>query len=406
MWFNTAMSGLTAASTSLNTISNNIANSSTIGFKGSRTEFGDIFRWASYGVASDNVGMGVRVQDIAQQFTQGTLQSTGNVLDMAIMGDGFFTMNDNGRTIYTRAGNFTTDANGYVVNPMGYRLQVYPPVSGTSSFNTGTLQDLQLSTATSPPSATTSLTMALNLPSDATAPENASFSPTDPTSYNETTSMTVYDSLGAAHTQSMYFVRDTVNGGWVVHTTIDGNEVGTGTALTFDESGNILTPADGQIVLPAYTAGNGSAPMNLSIDVSDLTQYGEDFSVGSLTQDGYTAGQLWGIEVTQDGIVQARYTNGQVTPLGQLAMASFANPQGLQQLGDASWGQTAASGAPVMGSAGSGTLGSVQSGALEQSNVDLTQQLVDMMTAQRTYQANSQVISTSDQLMQEILNLR
>jgi flagellar hook protein FlgE len=406
MWMNTAITGINAASSDLTTISNNIANSSTVGFKQSRTEFADMYAWAGYGMSGNVVGNGVYVQNVAQQFTQGSLNSTGNVLDLAISGDGFFTVNDGGKMMYTRAGSFGTDAGGYIVNSMGQRLQVYPPVQGSASFNTGTLSDVQLSSATNPPRATTETTVDVNLPSDAEPPANAAFDPTDPESFNETTSMTVYDSLGAPHTQSTYYVKDATSNSWTVHVTMDGTEVGTGTQITFDESGKLVTPADGQLAISGYDPGNGAAVMNMTMDVSEVSQYGEDFTVSSLSQDGYTAGQIWGIEVTQDGVIQARYTNGQLTPLGQIAMATFPNTQGLQQLGSTSWAETSDSGQPLMGTGNNGNFGSVQSGYLEASNVDLTQQLVSMMTAQRDFQANSQVISTSDELMQTIINLR
>lgn len=406
MWFNTSISGLNAASTDLGTISNNIANVSTVGFKGSRAEFGDLFRFAGYGVPSNAYGSGATVSQVSQQFTQGTLQSTNNVLDMAVLGEGFFTLNDNGRTVYSRAGAFGTDSNGYVVNAQNQRLQVFPPVAGTNTFNAGALSDLRLSSETNAPSASTTIEAGINLPANATPPETTPFDPADGTSYNETTSLTVYDSLGMAHTQTLYFVKDAAGTGWTVHSTVDGEEVGTGAAVTFDENGNMLTPTDGQVVLPAWDPGNGAAPLDLTLDMAGMTMYGEEFAVSTLSQDGYTSGQLYGIEVTLDGVVQARYTNGQITPLGQVAMASFANSQGLQQLGNASWGETADSGQPLRGTAGSSNFGTVQSGALEASNVDLTQALVDMMTAQRNFQANSQMISTNDQIMQTIVNLR
>lgn len=406
MSFNVALSGLNAAATDLGTISNNIANAGTVGFKASRTEFGDFFRSASYDLSATATGAGVNVQRVSQQFGQGSLTTTSNALDLAISGDGFFTLSDNGSTVYSRAGVFGTDASGYVVNASGQRLQVFPLVDGTDSFNTGALQDLRLSSAANPPSATTRAEVDLNLPATDAQTSDVSFSPLDPTSYNQTTSMTVYDSLGSPHTASLFYSREAADGAWTLHVTVDGTEVGTGTALQFDNAGALVTPADGQLTLPGFTPSGGAAELNLTLDIGTTTQYGDTFSIGSLSQDGYATGQLSGIEVTSEGVVQARYTNGQISPLGQVAMANFANTQGLQQLGDATWGETYASGQALRGTAGSTNFGLVQSGALESSNVDLTEQLVAMMTAQRNYQANSQVISTSDQLMQVIMNLR
>jgi len=405
MSFTIALSGINAANTDLNTISNNIANANTTGFKSSQAEFGDYFQNGAYNLQSNNVGDGVGTETIAQQFTQGSITNTSNPLDLAISGQGFFTMKDNGALVYTRDGAFTTDNNGYVVGATGERLQVYPPLSGGTTFSTGTLSDLQLSTAPNPPSATTSIGAGVNLPANATAPTNATFSPTDSTSYNQTTSTTIYDSEGAAHTMGLFFVAGATPGSWTVHTVVDGSEVGTGTAMTFGSSGTLATPANGQVPV-AFTPTDGAAALSATLNLSGATQYGSSFAVNSLTQDGYATGQLNGVAVSSAGVVSANYSNGKTTVLGQVAMANFADPQGLQQLGNATWAQTYASGAAVPGSAGISDFGSLQSGALESSNVDLTQQLVGMMNAQRNYQANSQVISTDDQLLQTILHLQ
>ena len=405
MSFTIALSGINAANTDLNTISNNIANANTTGFKSSRAEFGDFFQSAAYNLQSNTVGDGVGTEAIAQQFTQGSITNTSNPLDLAISGEGFFTMKDNGALVYTRNGAFTTDNNGYVVSATGQRLQVYPPLANGTSFSTGTLTDLQLSTAPNPPAATTTVGAGINLPANATAPANATFSPADSTSYNQTTSTTIYDSEGASHTLSLYFVAGAMPGSWTVHTVVDGGEVGTGTALAFGSSGALTTPANGQVPI-AFTPADGAAAINATLNLSGATQYGSNFAVNSLTQDGYATGQLNGVSVTSAGVVTANYSNGKTNVLGQVAMANFADPQGLQQLGDATWAQTYASGAAVPGSAGVSDFGTLQSGALESSNVDLTQQLVSMMNAQRNYQANSQVISTDDQLLQTILHLQ
>jgi flagellar hook protein FlgE len=204
----------------------------------------------------------------------------------------------------------------------------------------------------------------------------------------------------------MFFVKTATANSWDVHVQIDGNDVGGATPVTFNPDGSLATPATGNIVLPAYTPTNGSAAMNVTLGLGKTTQYGDTFAVNSLTEDGYATGRLSGIEVSQDGVVQARFTNGQATPLGQIAMSNFTNPQGLQQLGDTSWGETYSSGSVIRGSANSSNFGLVQSGALEGSNVDITAQLVNMITAQRSFQANAQVIQTTDQIMQTIINIR
>lgn len=406
MSFNIALTGLNAASADLSVTANNIANANTTGFKESRAQFADFFLADRYGVASTAIGAGVRVSKVAQQFTQGAISVTNNSLDLAISGTGYFTLSKNGALAYTRAGSFGTDRDGYIVNPSGARLQAYPPIAGTANFDTAKLSDIQLSTTDNPPKATTTITAGLNLPAAAAVPATTPFSATDPTSYNNTTSVTVYDSLGTSHPANLFFVKSATPNTWDVYTQIDGNPAGGPFPVTFNTDGSLATPAGGNLVLPTYTPTNGSAPMNVTVGLANTTQYGDTFAVNSLTEDGYATGRLTGIEVTQEGVVQARFTNGQSTPLGQVAMANFANPQGLQQLGDTSWGETYSSGSVIRGTANSSNFGLVQSGALEGSNVDITAQLVNMITAQRSFQANAQVIQTTDQVTQTIINIR
>jgi flagellar hook protein FlgE len=406
MTFTTALSGLSAATKDLNVTANNIANVNTTGFKRSRAEFSSVFPISSYGVSSNATGIGTRLSRVAQQFEQGSLNYTQNALDLAISGEGFFTLSDNGARVYSRSGAFGTDNNGYVINASGQRLQVFPPIAGATGFDTSRLSDLRLSVSDNPPSATTSLTAGVNLPATATAPATTPFDADDPTSYNFTRSLTVYDSLGVAHSANLYFVKGATANNWDVRVRVDNADVGGANPLTFSDSGALLTPAGGNLTLPGYNPGNGAAPMALDLNMGTATQYGDAFGVHDLGQDGYGTGRLVGIEVTQDGIVQARYTNGQATPLGQLALATFPNTQGLQQLGDTGWAETYSAGAAILGPAGSSSLGLVQAGALEGSNVDLTEQLVNMITAQRNFQANAQMISTADQITQTIINIR
>jgi flagellar hook protein FlgE len=406
MSFRISLSGMNAATADLNVTSNNIANANTTGFKQSRAEFGDVFAASANGLARNAIGAGVKLAAIAQQFGQGNIDFTGRNLDLAISGQGFFTLSDGGATVYSRAGNFGADADGFVVNPAGQRLQVYQPNSTGTGFDTGRLGDLQLSTGDSPPRASSTVTVQSNLPADATAPTTTPFAPTDPNTYNRTTSLTVYDSLGAAHSQSLYFVKTANPNEWQVYTTIDGNAVGGAQTLQYSGSGVLTSPSPGQIALPAYTPGNGANAMSLTMDLGASTQYGDSFSLAALSQDGYTTGRLTGIEVTADGIVNARYTTGVSTPLGQVAMTNFANPQGLQSLGDNAWAETSESGQPRRGQANTGEFGAVQGGGLEASNVDLTEQLVNMITAQRNFQANAQMIQTQDQITQTVINIR
>lgn len=402
MSFNIALTGLNAANEDLSVTSNNLANVATVGFKGSRTEFADLFASTQQGAIA--TGNGVTVSEIAQQFTQGNIQTTGNTLDMAVSGNGFFVLSNNGALNYTRDGEFQLNSSGEVVNSQGLALQAYPPLAN-GSFNTGGLAKISLNTNLSQPQATSTAQISANLPASATPPADSPFSATDPNSYNNTTSLTVYDSLGAAHTASLYFINTAPNA-WSVQLTVDGTAVGAPQALDYSQTGALTTPANGQVAFPAYAPATGAQAMNMTFDFSNTTQYGGNFSVSSVQQNGFTTGQLTGINVGQTGVVQARFTNGRSINLGQLALANFENPQGLQQLGNATWAPTNASGQAVNGVAGNSGFGSIQSGSLEESNVDTTAALVDMITAQRDFQANSEMIKTEDQVTQSIINIR
>ena len=404
MSFNIALTGLDAASNELSVVSNNLANADTVGFKSSRAEFGDIYAASQTGTSATAVGNGVQVQEIAQQFTQGNTETTGNNLDMAINGNGFFVVSNAGSLQYTRDGEFQVNNAGQVTTATGALLQVYAPTAN-GTFNTGGLSNLTVTSNESAASATTTATLTATLPANAAAPATTTFSPSDPTSYTDTTSMTVYDSLGAAHTASLYFIKGANPNQWNVATYVDGNEVGTPTELDYSTSGSLTNPANGQITLPAYTPATGAADMNITLNLSGTQQTGDQFNVAAVQQNGYTTGSLSGININSSGVVQAAFTNGQSIDLGQIAMANFTNPQGLQQDGNSSWSQTTASGEPVMGTAGSSNFGDINSGELEESNVDTTSALVDMITAQRDYQANAQMIQTQDQMSQTIIQV-
>ena len=406
MPFRVALSGLNAASADLNATANNIANVNTTGFKSSRAEFADVYAASALGAGSDAIGSGVRLANVAQQFGQGSIEFTDSALDLALNGEGFFMLSDNGSLAYSRAGAFGADRNGYVVNQNGERLQIYPPLTGGGGFNTGALADLQLSSGDSPPVATTTIVTGLNLPANAPVPSTAVFNPADPSSYNHTTSLTSYDSLGTPLVTSLYFVKTATANQWNMYTYVNGSAVSGPDTIQYSSGGALTSPAGGTIALPSFNPGTGAANLALTMDLSKSTQFGSSFGVTSLSQDGFTTGRLTGIEVTADGVVQARYTNGLSLPLGLIALASFANPQGLQKLGDTQWGETFASGAGLRGQAGAANFGQLQSGALESSNVDLTEQLVNMITAQRNFQANAQMIQTADAITQTIINIR
>jgi len=405
MSFNIALTGLNAANEDLSVTSNNLANAATVGFKGSRTEFADLFSSSSQGTGATSVGTGVDVSEVAQQFTQGDIETTGNTLDLAVSGSGFFIVSNNGALNYTRDGEFQLNSDGQVVNAQGQALQAYAPLAN-GGFNTGGLSDITLTTTESEPQATTTANISANLPADADPPPDATFSPTDANSYNNTTSLTVYDSLGAAHTASLYFIKGATANDWNVQLYVDGAAVGTPQALNYSASGALTSPANGQVTFPGYTPATGASPMNMTFNFSQTTQYGGNFAVTAVSQDGFTTGQLTGINIDQTGVVQAQFTNGRSVDLGQIALANFANPQGLGQLGAATWTATNNSGAAVNGVAGNSGFGSVQSGSLEESNVDTTAALVEMITAQRDFQANAQMIQTEDQVTQSIINIR
>jgi len=405
MPFAIALSGLNAASADLEVTANNVANVNTIGFKSSRTQFSEVFAIGTQSVGSSASGSGVRLASVSQQFTQGNIDFTDNALDLAIGGEGFFVLSDNGARSYTRAGAFGIDNQGFVVNAQGQRLQAYP-FAGNGLFNTGTPQDLQLTTGANPPTATTSATFGINLPANAAVPANPVFDSSDPSSFNHTTSVTVYDSLGAAHTATVYFIKDAAANTWNTQVEIEGNPVAGAGQVVFGPDGSLQTPAGGLMPLAPYNPGTGASDISMSLNFASATQFGGNFGVNSLSQDGFTTGRLTGVSVDPEGIVFARFTNGQSSSLGKLALANFVNPQGLQQLGDTTWGESFQSGDALLGEAGTASFGNIQSGALEASNVDLTAQLVQMITAQRNFQANAQMISTADTVTQTVINIR
>lgn len=405
MSFDIALSGMNAATSDLGVISNNIANANTTGFKSSRSEFADMITAGASALVSSSQGGGVVTSTTRENFSQGTIQFTNNSLDLAISGAGFFTVMRDGQEHYTRDGSFQVDATGFLVNAHGDRLQGFAPLAG-GGFNTAELTEMQISSQESAPQKTSDINAVFNLPSDATQPASATFDPADPDSYNHATSITVYDSLGGPHAATLYFSKTATDNEWTMNMAIDGTDVGTPTTLSFDSSGVLTAPAGGNATFTGLTVGTGTDPQDISIDLSAVSQFGSTFAVSDISQDGYANGQMVGVEFTGDGVLQARYSNGQILELGQLALSNFRNLDGLQASGDNAWRASAEAGAVRRGAAGSGDFGDLRAGALEASNVDLTEQLVNMITAQRSFQANSQVISTMDQITQASLNLR
>jgi flagellar hook protein FlgE len=404
MPFRVAISGLRAAQNDLNVIGNNIANVNTTGFKESRAEFQDVFAVSSTSGSGTNIGQGVDTARVAQQFSQGNITFTDNGLDLAITGEGFFILDDGGETVYARDGAFGLDRDGFVVNANEQVLNAFT-VDSTGAV-AGALAPLQISTANTSPSSTGQVILGTNLDSQSAVPATAPFDPADNTSFNNTTATTVFDSLGGSHLMQIYFVKDAAPNTWNTHTLVDGAQVSGPDALVYNTDGSLATPATGEIVIPPFTPAPGTAAINLTIDHAQSTQFGAPFGVNNFTQDGFTTGNLAGLDIDSEGFIFARYTNGQSELQGQVALANFRNPQGLQSLSNNNWAQTFSSGTPLDGAPGSASLGLIQSGALEDSNVDLSEQLVDLIIAQRNFQANTEVISTADRVTQAVINIR
>ena len=416
MSFNTALSGLRAASQDLAVKGNNIANASTVGFKGSRAEFGDVYANSLIGGGA-SAGSGVLVTEVAQQFDQGNISFTDNSLDLAVNGTGMFVLSDAGATTYSRAGYFGLDKDGYIVANSNARLQGYP-ANSAGVISSGVLDDLQIQTQNIKPRATETVDVEFNLDSRDGLPLVTPFDFTDPDTYNASTSLTVYDSLGNPHVQTNYMVKTAANS-WDMYVKIDDENVvnpvaaDTPITLSFNSDGTLAstvpaTPTvNGWVPKDSVGVANGAtAPSNFTISVGSSTQFGSEFSVTSIGQDGYSPGRLTSVEVDETGVIFARYTNGEALVLGQLALATFGNRQGLTPLGDTSWGESFESGQPVIGSPQTGSFGGVQSGALEDSNVDLSEELVGLIISQRNFQANAKTIETADTVTQAIINIR
>lgn len=525
MSFQQGLSGLNAAAKSLDVIGNNVANASTVGFKLSQAQFADVYASSLTGAGGNQAGIGTKVVNIAQQFTQGNIESSNNPLDIAINGGGFFRMTFNGTAQYSRNGQFQLDKNGFIVNSQGANLTGYM-ADTLGNLSTGAPVSLQVNTADLPPKKTEKIAALLNLDSRALVPKDvANFNPSVPTSYNSATSVNVYDTLGNPHVMQTFYAK-TGPSTWNVYATSDGVER---SLLTVQEAvnnadalagatpdsiataleavvtrtdvdataaegaataaeGSAVTPADVaaaaalrgnatrlrtlhafqvnsataartevnsgtstratvidaatrgtaavpllapaapiatlvftslgaldpatkaamplQVNLPVYPPTGAVSPLALELDYAGTTQFGSNFSTNALSQDGYTSGRLSGFNTSTDGTMVARYTNGQSNVLAQLVLANFTNPNGLSPLGNNAWVETAASGSALVGVPNSASLGVLQSSAVENSNVDLTAELVTMITAQRVYQANAQTIKTQDSVLQTLVNLR
>ncbi|SER12070.1 flagellar hook protein FlgE [Nitrosomonas sp. Nm51] len=420
MGFQHGLSGLSVASQSLDVIGNNIANANTVGFKQGQAQFSDVYANALSGAVADQRGMGAKIANIAQEFSQGTITATNNPLDIAINGNGFFRMSNDGAVSYSRNGQFHIDADGFIVNNNNLNLTGYS-TDANGEILTADPTNLRISTAALTPDATTEFNTSLNLDSRTTVPAALpAFDANDPATYNGTTSGTIYDSLGNSHIFSIYFQKNAANT-WDMFATVDGETTpagvpvgvtlggGASQAVTFDSNGNLTAPAapiavsvDLAAINPALGA---TSPLDFTLDLDGTTQFGTAFGVNALSQDGFSSGTIAGFSIDEEGLISGNYTNGESMTLGQLILANFSNPHGLTPIGDNQWIESRASGQPLIGTPGTGVMGVLQSAAVEEANVDLTAELVDMITTQRVYQANAKTIETQDAILQTLVNL-
>jgi flagellar hook protein FlgE len=507
MSFQQGLSGLNGAAKSLDVIGNNIANSNTVGFKGSQAQFADVYAASLNGAGAANAGIGAKVAAIAQQFTQGNIEASNNPMDIAINGAGFFRTVMGGTVQYTRNGQFSLDKDGSIVSSQGAQLTGYS-VGGQGQILAGNVGPIKINTADLKPVATTRVDTQMQLDSGESVPVNKPFNATDPTTYNKQVPVEVFDTLGNSHVMSMFYVK-TGSGTWDVYVGSDGVEMAaqkvaatgqtdptvagartawqtasqavpqdpvalasalqayaiaagqavataagtagaspaTQTAITtaagsaggvvggtpddvdraiakavqvtpvpvgrlaFDTNGSLSSTLMPQTLpltvnLPIFPPTGANLTLPVTLNFTGTTQYGTTTSEKKTTQDGYTAGHLQRFTTGADGIILGQYSNGRSQPLGQIVLANFENPNGLQPLGNNAWAETSTSGSPIVGTPNTGSLGVLQSSAVENSNVDLTAELVNMITAQRVYQANAQTIKTQDSVLQTLVNLR
>ncbi len=433
MSFYTSLSGLNAAQTNLNVTSNNIANVGTVGFKGSRAEFGDLISSSPLQSATSVIGQGTKLKSVSQEFSQGSEETTSQTLDMMLSGGGFFVTKSAGtgaQVSYTRNGSFRPLGNGDVVDSNGNNVQVLPvdPLGNVTATGLGALQSLHIPATNGSPKATSHMDLSMTFPSDAdlpasraqyAAPSTYAFDPKDPNSYNNATSMTVYDSAGNAIPATIYYVRETAPaaGGsgtsdWTAHMYVGDKEVFPGATttplkLTFDANGVMTAPTPSNTAYGSVLPTGAVAPMTISVDYGSATKQGAyAFSAVSSFQNGATTGKFSTLAIDEKGLVTASYSDGSTIALGKIAVANFNNPSGLHQVGNTTWTASGTSGDPQIGEAGTDGRGTVASGELEMSNVDLTSELVNLISAQRDFQANAKAIDTDKQMLSSILNMQ
>jgi flagellar hook protein FlgE len=456
MSFNIALSGLNAAQKDLDVTSNNIANVNTTGFKESRAEFVDVYATSLLAAGKTKVGDGVLTADVAQQFQQGSIQFTNNALDLAITGNGFFATVpelDSLETSYTRAGQFKLNSDNFVVNSQGGHLLGFPvnPDGSSSSVSLSTSEPIRIPSSSGAPTPTSEVDIRMNLPAGDAFITGAplSFDPSDPLTFNHSTSITIFDSLGDSHIMTYYFIKEDpaatpATNDWAMYSAVDGilvdipggvngiptttpttdpanlpGKVVNGARLSFSSGGDFVAQSPVTIQTENFHADiltNGAdVTQNVIIDFNldiagpnpnEPTQFASNFEVTALDQDGLAVGRLTGLDIDADGLVRATYSNGTSEPLSRIALVNFANNQGLTQIGSTSWKESIVSGEALAGEGGSGTFGTINSSALEQSNVNLTTELIDLISAQRNFQANSRALEVDNQLNQTILQIR
>ncbi|KJZ45018.1 flagellar hook protein FlgE [Pseudomonas fluorescens] len=429
MSFNIGLSGLYAANKQLDVTGNNIANVATTGFKSSRAEFEDVYSATKLGTGSKTIGNGVRLSNVSQQFTQGDVNNTGNVLDMGINGSGFFVLSENGSMSYTRAGTFKVDKDGYVTNSDGSaRLQGYG-VDANGKILNGVLTDLRIDTSNLAPKNTSTVSSTINLNSTAPIINQVTnpFDPSKEASFTKQFSTPIYDTQGNQHIMDQFMVK-TADNTWKTYTLIEGrNPDGSDPTLTppvastmvFDSSGKLVSVTTPPVVSPdlkvtgwipgTVTNGvwkaNGAASGVVTVSMDKTTQYNADTARSIPTQNGYATGQITNLTIDTSGVMLANFSNSQTKAIGQISLASFTNEQGLQPVGGTSWKETYSSGIPGYDAPNTGTLGEIHSNSLEESNVNLTNELVDLIKAQSNYQANAKTISTQSTIMQTIIQM-
>ncbi|MBX9728622.1 MAG: flagellar hook protein FlgE [Sphingopyxis sp.] len=422
MSFFTSLSGLRGAQTELATVSNNVANVGTTGFKRSRVNFGDIMP-----PSQSSPGLGTQVQSISQQFTQGGFELSNRSLDLAISGNGFFmsrSESNGGQLLFSRNGALAMNAQRFLVDSSGGYMQVLPVDStgATSATGVGAATSLQLPTTSGEPRATAQLSLVANLPRTVDRPALRSayspsypyqFSPTDPNSYNFSQQTRVFDSTGRAIPATIYFVNETSTtagdpaDSWTARVYIGGQSAtSTPINLAFGSDGMLTSPT-GAVALDQLMPPGASSPLDISLTFSAGTQVnGGAFTVSGITQDGISPAALSDFSIGSDGLITANFADGTTQFLGRLALAEFTNPDGLKRQGDARWTATNDSGVPLLGTAGEAGLGDIRTGMLEQANVDLTEELVALISAQRNFQANAKALDTANQMTQSVINLR